>query len=223
MSHDIDNDDMIETFVTGGGQLGAAHVSPWTNNAMEMEFTVGPPGIGNEPGVVFDISRQRESYAWRQDLGTWYPHNTGSSDNPGPFIGKWPVGEEAVNDDGPNNNQQDEDNTPTANHIYSRDMPGDTTDQAGYQRLVVRFNMREFVRVKVNGDQFTNVNGPAEGSRASGKEEWYSRMDVKRHPVTGLWDRNNTQPTGENENEIKLGKKPLSQNIPSGAAPIPDP
>ncbi len=217
MSHDIDNDDMIDTFVTGGGQLGAAHVSPWTNNAMEMEFTVGPPGIGNEPGVVFDVSRQRESYAWRQELGTWYPYST----EPGPFNGEWPAGDEGVNDDGPNNGQQDEDNTPTANHIYSRDMPGVTTDEAAYQRLVVRFNMREFVRVRLDGTAIANVNGPAEGSRASGKVEWYSRMDVIKNPATGLWVRNNDQPPGENENEIELGLKPLSQNIPPNAPPIP--
>ena len=119
--------------------------------------------------------------------------------------------------------QQDEDNTPTANHIYSRDMPGLGSDAAIYQRLVVRFNMREFVRVRLDGTPFTNVNGPAEGSRASAKTGWYSRMDVTRDNATGLWVRNHTQPLNENENEIKLGQKLLSQNIPSGAPLIPTP
>jgi hypothetical protein len=219
MSSEINNDDMIESFVDGGGQLGATHVSPRTNNAMEMQFTVGPPGIGNEPGVVFDISRQRESYTWRQESDDqWYPWVPETK-----FNGRFPVGDEAVNDDTPNNNQQDEDNTPTANHIYSRDMPGLFTDVAAYQRLVVRFNMREFVRIRVDRTAFTNVEGPAEGSRASAKVEWYSRMDVTKNTATGLWKRNNIQPPGETENEIKLGKKPLFRNIPSGAPPIPDP
>ena len=102
-------------------------------------------------------------------------------------------------------------------------MPGVQTDQAGYQRLVLRFNMREFVRVKLDGNPFTNVNGPAEGSRASAKVKWFSRMDVTKDNGTGLWVRNNTQPLNENENEIKLGQKSLSQNIPSGAPPIPNP
>ncbi|HQZ65639.1 MAG TPA: hypothetical protein PLY87_11210, partial [Planctomycetaceae bacterium] len=218
MSSDIDNVGMINSFLEGGGKLGAAHVSPWTINAMEMQFTVGPPGIANEPGVVFDISRQRESYAWRMESNNqWYPFDTD------PFIGNWPTSDEGVNDDGPNNNQQDEDNTPTVNHIYSRDMPGVQTDEAAYKRLVVRFNMREFVRIRLDGKQFTNVNGPAEGSRASAKVEWYSRMDVTRNSATGMWVRNNTQPVNENENEIKLGQKPLAQNIPSGAPPIPNP
>ena len=61
MSKEIDNRDMIDSFVKGGGKLGSAHVSPRANNAMEMQFTVGPPGIGDEPGIKFDITRQKES------------------------------------------------------------------------------------------------------------------------------------------------------------------
>ena len=45
------------TFAKFGGQLGAAHVSPSTNNGMEMEFTVKPSQVGIEPGIVFDLSR----------------------------------------------------------------------------------------------------------------------------------------------------------------------
>ena len=220
MSREIDKTVMIDSFLIGGGKLGAAHVSPRTNNAMEMQFTVGPPGIGSEPGVVFDISRQRESYAWRLDLGLgmWFPYPDGK------FNGRFPISDEGVNDDTPTNNQQDEFNTPVANHIYSRDMPGLTTDVAGgSQRLVLRFNMREFVRVKLNGIPFTNVEGPAEGSRASPKAEWYSRMDVIMDNKTGLWTRNNIQPANEKENEIELGQKSLSRNIPPGAPPIPNP
>ena len=164
------------------------------------------------------VIRQRESYAWRQEFNNeWFPFEEG------PFNGNWPNSDEGVNDDDPNKGQRDEDNTPVANHIYSRDMPGLGSDAAIYQRLVVRFNMREFVRIRLDGTPFTNVNGPAEGSRASAKTEWYSRMDVTKNNTTGLWDRNNNQPLNENENEIKLGQKPLSQNIPSGAPPIPNP
>jgi hypothetical protein len=81
-------------------------------------------------------------------------------------------------------------------------------------RLVLRFNFFEFVRVRFDGQQFANQNGQAEGSRASSKIAWRSRTDVVKDPASGLWVRNNVQPPGEVENEIALGHKPLTQNAP---------
>ena len=209
MSREIDNQAMIDTFVTGGGKLGAAHVSPRTNNAMEMEFTVGPPGIGNEPGIMFDITRQKASIAWSLDEDantkkrTW--HESENDECPSSF----PAGDEVPNDDGPfkGGGQQDEDNTPNNNnHIYSRDMPGFKNDKASRPRFLYQFNMREFVRVRLDRTTFTNVDEKPEGSRCSAKVDWRSRMDASPDPATGnvKWMRNAP------DNEIELNHKTLS-------------
>jgi len=49
-----------------------------------------------------------------------------------------------------------------------------------------------FARVDANGQAFTNNNGLVEGSRASGKIAWRSRLDVVKNKATGKWQRNNT-------------------------------
>ena len=116
----------------------------------------------------------------------------------------FPTGVEVPNDDSPNNNQQDEDSVPTNDHIYSRDMPGFTTDIASCERRIYRFNMNEFVRVRLDGEVFENQNDQVEGSRCSPLTRWRSRMDVIRDPATGKWKRN-----GTTENEIVIGHKPL--------------
>ena len=192
MSAEIDNKDMIKTFVIGGGKLGSAHVTPRANNAMEMQFTVGPPGIGNEPGIIFDISRQKESICWRQEFnGTWLenPVMMGKDGFTPVFPSNFPARDEVPNDDGPNDDgetgeQVDEDNTPTNDHIYSRDMPGRGDDSAPFQGYDMRFNMFEFVRVKLDGGDFDNNNGQVEGSRCSAKVPWQSRMELLLDPTT---------------------------------------
>ena len=207
MSREIDdNPTMVNRFVEGGGKLGSAHVSPRTNNAMEMQFTVGPPGIGKEPGIKFDITRQKESLGWTQDFLAngnlrWDDLEFGDQ-----IPSNFPAGDEVPNDDGPFTvpGQQDEDNTPNNDQIYSRDMPGMLSDQAQNYRRVIRYNMKEFVRVKLDSGGFDNLNYKIEGSRCSDKVPWYSRMDLIRDNATGKWTRNGTM-----ENEIKEGRKNL--------------
>ncbi len=215
MSAEIDNQTMIDTFVTGGGILGSAHVLPQTNNAMEMQFTVGPPGIGDEPGIVFDISRQRATMMWQKDLGVWSLMYNNCPDGTTVFSPcGFPVGDEVPNDDGPfkNGGQQDEDNTANNNHIYSRDMPNVTFSYAYVQEVIVRHNMLEFVRVRIDSGNFTNINGKVEGSRCSAKVPWHSRIHVIPDPnatildgfgeTKNLWKRDTTTAT---DNSIDIG------------------
>ena len=186
MSREIDNEDMVKSFVLGGGKLGSAHVSPVANNAMEMQFTVGPPGIGNEPGIMFDITRQKESICWRFDFGKWIenPVTMGEDGFTPVFPSNFPAGDEVPNDDSPNHSQQDEESSPTDNHIYSRDMPGRRDDSSTLLGYDIRFNMFEFVRVKLDGGAFDNNNGQVEGSRCSLKVPWQSRMELLQDPNT---------------------------------------
>jgi len=200
--------DLHNHFVTGGGgKLGAAHVSPMTNNGMEIEFWVTPSGIGGEPGIVFDITRQKESIGWNLDNGIW-----SSASVPGVLPSTFPAQNEAPNDDSV---ATDEDNTPQNDHIYSFDTPGFISATASHDRAVRHFNFYEFVRVKVDGTNFANQNNLVEGSRASGKIAWRSRLDVVKNTATGKWQRNNTQPPREVENEIMPLHKNLLQNDPT--------
>ncbi len=189
MSAEIGNLDMISSFVEGGGKLGAAHVLPVTNNAMEMQFTVGPPGIGAEPGIVFDISRQRATFMWERNAKAWIVASRNNSDGTVFSPCDFPSQDENPNDDSWNKGQRDEDNIPTNNHIYSRDMPNVVENYAFVDEAIVRHNMFEFVRVRLDGVAFTNKNGQVEGSRCSPKTPWHSRLHVISDPM-------NTEPDG---------------------------
>ena len=213
MSAEVGNPEMIRTFLRAGGLLGAYHVSPWAVNGMEMRFTVQPQGIGLEPGIKFDITRQKESIGWTEEAApTGYRWDDLVFGDVVPST--FPAGDEIPNDDGWNNNQQDEDNTPNNNYIFSRDTPGVASDTANYEQLIMRFNMEEFVRLKLDGSAFANQNGQIEGSRCSNKVPWYSRMALIRdyesavtsgELTTYKWKRN-----GIPENEIELGSKALT-------------
>jgi hypothetical protein len=109
-----------------------------------------------------------------------------------------------------------EDSTPQKDHLYSLDFPGPFFPQsyADKDQYVIRFNFREFVRVKFDGQPFGNQNGSIEGSRASDRIDWRSRIDLIDPYLSTQWARNNSQPPGEVENEIDLGHKDLMQNDP---------
>ena len=118
----------------------------------------------------------------------WYenPTKMGSDGFTPVYPSSFPAEEEIPNDDSPNNFQQDEYNTPTNNHIYSRDMPGRGDDTADTEGFDMRFNMYEFVRVKLDGVAFNYNNGVVEGSRCSAKVAWRSRMELVRDPTTAV-------------------------------------
>jgi len=203
LSADADGAAIQASFAAVGGHLGATNITPKTNNGMEMEMTVYPAGIGSEPGIVFDITRQEQTKAWRID-GTNVTEIIQADLHP-----DFPSKDEEPNDDA---GISDEDNVPNNNHIYSIDFPGAGSDTAFADRLVLRFNFNEFVRVLVNGGAFANTEHVIEGSRSSDKSAWRSRMDVIKDTATGKWKRN-TAVSGENE--IELGHKAI------GGAPTP--
>jgi len=200
LSADVDSKTMQDSFKNDWGSrlglVGAETGAPMTRNAMEMEFTVSPSGMNEQPGVRFDISRSVEWKNWSTTAGTRTLQNSipfnAFKDNP--------------NDD---DFSTDESNIPKNDHIYVIDGPGWRNNIANSARLELRFNFVEFVRVKINGSKFANTNGTdaapnVEGSRASPLTQWYARLDLI-DDGTGKWKRNNTP----GENEINTGSKAL--------------
>lgn len=155
------------------GTFDAQAAHGWFSHAIGFEFQVKPDGIGNEPGVKFDISRQKESMAWILRSGVWEraeaDQNYLTPDIP--------------NDDKDND---DEDDQPKNNHIYSLDNvatgpPADPT----VSRVIQRGNFREFVRVRFDGKKFDNVNFRLEGSRCSDFVKWQMQEDLNQ--INGNW------------------------------------
>jgi hypothetical protein len=182
-------------------------------NGMEMQFTLQPSGIGLEPGIVFDISRNIESKVWTTEAGVRLEVL--------PARRQFPAYLDTPNDDSSdldeNNNPNyrnflpDDPNLPpfedgTTNHIYVIDEVGTKGNTALADSLQFQLNANEFVRILVNGVAFANQNGLVEGSRASDFVSWHSRMSVIKDAATGLWKRDNSV---VGENEIALGSKAL--------------
>ena len=188
LSQDLDNPIVHETFWDYGRRLGLIPIfDNRVHNGMEMEFTIHPSGIRSlvdRGRVIFDITRQKESKGWTdgvQDLSEDFPD-----------------GDEIPNDDSV---QNDEDNHPTNDHIYSVDFPGFFLPPEANER-VHRMNAYEFVRVRFDGQQFQNQNGVVEGSRCSNKVPWRSRIRARRDPKSGNIQRVNVRP---DDNQIEVG------------------
>jgi hypothetical protein len=97
-SRDVGSENMLATFVARGGKLGASHLAPIPNNGMEMEFTLYPAGVGNiahQVGMIFDVTRQKESVGWTRDGSTWTALNEMNV-----VPSTWPTADESPNDDG---------------------------------------------------------------------------------------------------------------------------
>jgi len=194
LSPDADGEQINMTFQESYGSTLGLTIQPppvGVQNAMEMEFTVKPPGIRNVSKVVFDITRQVGGKIWRRDGNIWNEVS----------VRMFPAHDEEPNDD---DSQEDEDNVPTNNHIYSIDGPSIVTPDniADADEKVFRANFFEFVRVKIGaGVTFQNQNGIIEGSRCSPKIKWRSRIRVERGS-DGRWRRRTIDP---NDNEIVEG------------------
>jgi hypothetical protein len=194
LSPDADGEEINRTFrILCGSTLGLTIQPPpvGVQNAMEMEFTVKPPGIRNVSKVIFDITRQAGGKIWRRDGKIWNEVE----------VRMFPAHDEEPNDD---DHQEDEDNIPTNNHIYSIDGPRIVTPDniADADEKVFRANFFEFVRVKIGaGVTFQNQNGIIEGSRCSPKIKWRSRIRVERGS-DGKWKRKTVDP---HDNEIVEG------------------
>jgi hypothetical protein len=184
---------------------------PNTSNAMMMEFTVKPSGIGLQNGIRFDITRNFEEETRLTPLrGGISQLNLKAF----PDYKDKPTDEPRA-EGTPPRGSYDNDNDPrvwgwvgpqyNSDHIYSVDAPGITTglykyysnnrivsDFAALGRVQRRHNFNEFVRVRLDGNGFTpgdankSGNAPVEGSRASDLIAWHSRIDLvpdTLHPV----------------------------------------
>lgn len=158
-----------EVFVS---KFGIKYSTPAVQYSMGMEFTVSPPGIGSEPGVKFDITRQKEKRSWTIDGATVTQEDNEYWPKLSAFSSGGPTGAsvDVANDD---NDAGDEDNAPTQNHIYTLDAPQHANDGA-HDQYVRRLNFLEFVRIRVDG---TSPSGNrTDGSRCSPKAPWYASM-----------------------------------------------
>jgi hypothetical protein len=188
LSQDLDDPTVHQIFQSFGGRLGLIPIfNDRVHNGMEMEFTIRPPGIRplvDKGRVIFDITRQKQSRGW--------------TDGVQDYSVDFPNGDEIPNDD---SSQNDEDNYPTNDHIYSVDFPGFIMTPEANER-VHRINAYEFVRVRFDGQQFQNQNGVVEGSRCSNKVPWRSRSRARRDPKSGNIQRVNVRP---DDNQIEVG------------------
>lgn len=156
------------------GVFDARPDHPWFSAAIGFEFLVKPPGIGKEPGVIFDITRRKENRLWGQDSKGWQ------------LDLDWQVFPDAP--DAPNDDRytEDEDDVPANDHIYSIDNPSNSIVAPPVFRVVKRGNFSEYVRVKLNGVIFANVRGQVEGSRCSYFRNWQMRSDISSNG-SGIW------------------------------------
>lgn len=143
---------------------------------MLVQFKLIPDGVGDEPGVKFDITRQKNRSQYFQ-IG---------SEVFGPSDVAFPIKKDLANDDGI---QNDEDNKPKNNHVFSVDSPSASLIQSSNQvappdgtKLVYSGNFYEFVRVRFDGERPTGNN--LEGSRCSEKLKWKTQqIGVKKDGV----------------------------------------
>ena len=206
---EVDNVEMLDSFeeralVGGGLKQDGAYLGMEANycNSVAMRFQMTPTGIGDviknhtESGIQVDITRQAYGFEWR------YQTPTSGPDDPNSWI--LPSGDIA-NDDSRN---RDEDTDfyshsgITSDYVYSRDMPGDLRSAKNGFRYVQQLNMLEFVRIKLNGDPFRNMQNESEGSRSSYKLEWRSRIDLIDGNGDGIWERNLSGPFAGNSLEL---------------------
>jgi hypothetical protein len=230
---DADDLKFRKQFTAWVAQLGATQVTPHPVNGMVMEFTVKPAGIGLQPGIRFDITRNAEAQVWY--TGSGQPELDPAS------VRDYPSFWDKPNDESTDSSDNDNDPrvlTPlgrprNSDHIYSIDGPGVSSrravgtvvdDYAFRARAQQRANFNEFVRVRLDGGQFSS---DVSGSRASIFVPWRSRLDLTKNPNPVLdqngqpmsvfipdvgwrayhrWQRNNAVP---GENEIVEGHKAI--------------
>ena len=127
-------------------------------NFIGFKFRLLPSGIGGKARVAFDITRQMEGDVWVDGVARPQLHRV------------FDPNDEEPNDD-PDNT--DESPRPTeADRIYSIDDPGLTGPQsAGAHSYSMRYNGREFVRVRFNG--IRPSGNDVGGSRCSAKALWH--------------------------------------------------
>lgn len=163
-------------------------------NHIILQFTVLPFGIGEEPGVKFDITRQREGKDWGKN------GNLVIESKPVSLIKDQRV--ETPNDDG---TDEEESEKPDAwGRMYCVDFPGEAGQLATHDVVVWRYNFREFVRVRFDNIRPTlNVEV---GSRCSDYYDWHVRHNLIKGK-NGIWTRSTGDEKQSDQNDIGPGHK----------------
>lgn len=202
-------DPLLTTFNQfSGGIFGANFQAPQNSFyfTIGIEFTVMPPGIAEQPGVKFDITRNIAFKDWQINGNDVQPVPHATKDD------SFDPGDLSDDDTPPPN---DEDVVPVVsqttgdglgNKIYVIDSVGDGLF-ASSEQYISRNNFEECVRVSFDGQRRDGNND--NGSRCSENLPWHAFYWVKRDP-TG-----NYQMKAGKTNVLDEGHLPLS------TAPIP--
>ncbi|MDF1665065.1 MAG: hypothetical protein P1V97_25100 [Planctomycetota bacterium] len=144
---------------------GAGAILLQCSNRVGFRFSISPKNVDKIPGVVFDITRQKNGIGGANlDNGGWNLTKpvTWSKEQP--------------NDDAHNN---DEDNSPKEGYIASIDAPYPRI-RAQLKLSVFQYaDFREYVRVRFNGQAFDNPNSVKThetSTRTSKFVEWHVQM-----------------------------------------------
>ena len=169
---DADDATFKNTFNNIVGDFGINFSAPSGNfhYTIGFEFTVKPSGVGTEPGVKFDITRQIEKKYWaRNGAAVWQK-----------VILPWEVFD-AADESNDDRNNGDEDVVPKNDHIYVIDGPG-LRNNGAIGEFVAKLNFNEFVRVSFDGVRPVGEN--SDGSRASLKIPWHAHYWLEGNGTT---------------------------------------
>lgn len=184
------------TTVGGTGFRGPAAFPEGVRNSIAFAFKIFPAQVGNQPGVVFDVTRQIEAKLWAGDLANRFPLVQSIA---------FPEHDERANDDA---SQDEESSVPNnSNFFYGMDAHGLRDDQPLPTQPDYRdqLNAYEYLRVRFDGGNL--AGNVVAGSRSSFKLPWRSRLELKKDPITGKYVRFNRN---EHRNEVGLNHRPLS-------------
>jgi len=166
-------------------------------NCIIMKFRVFPKDIWKEPGIQFDITRQKEVKKWKQENGTWVES---------------PVEAFPANDEMPNDDTKDTDESVSPNsddEQFVMDAPGMVAKTATWDGYASRRNYNEFARIQFDGIRPTG--NEIKGSRCSNKYEWHARQTLVKDPQTGRWKRDSGDAVETNTNDVGDAHQPLTR------------
>ncbi len=184
-------------FCGGGFGLRAIGNRPLgVRNCVGIQFKIFPAGVWDEPGVKFDITRQVAGRSWEKKSGGEFKLS-----KPQMFPVDFPAGDKP-NDDQSSRQDNDESTAPDANgHMYVVDGPGADDDDAGRAaELVIRWNFKEFVRVRFDGRE--PQGNKEDGSRSSDKFDWHVRHHLQRGSSSDPWTRSTGDAPETAENDV---------------------
>lgn len=196
-------DPLKDTFINDlGGVFGPNFTTAQSGSfhfTIGFEFTVHPSGIGMQPLVVFDFTRDIAHKDWSIN-GTSVEQE---------IIGDDVFDSGDVSDD--DKFDRGTDVVPTDNRIYTLDAPGDPHQLAEINEQVVsRNNFEEFVRVSFDGFRPTGNND--DGSRCSENLPWHAFYWVEKEPGTN-----------PSKYRVRTGKQNVVDegHLPLGTTPTP--